>query len=1365
MSSSTTEVNITSTSLYDNELSFLYKQAIRLGVPYRFLLVRPNNNPEIRFKDTFDFESDQGATFTTIFTEIRNMLLRDNETTLSQIWDNISVYRGDLYNPLELIPSWLHAIPNFQVEHLPLLNQVNTYLANHQDPKRFNNMTEVVNYYRNVWLVRYNQELLQDYNILINFIRAQEEISHTQPMYHSSVILDSKTIFYDYPTEFGINPLPDIFNITVTDYVVPYVQYNTLSAAEKQYYKIYKRHSIDGLPNYNNIIPNPDRTTTSQTIYMNVWAGDDFYDKQIGQETSDASEEARIGKKDSFSLVTISYLKYQNRLRVWFSSPHSEEINENTLIRRIHNHISGLSLPPKQSINEVRISGSFMIYNIDLIEVTFSHLIMNDPLFKSYLYLEEGIKLSTKKSGIRIHYRGVSVDSSRPTKLKTKTNSLVSAIITQEIINIGDQFFVQGVNNSELKHIAQQSFPAINVRITRGVSRRVVQQFVDVLSRLFRRYCNSHNILNMYLYYIPEYANILEAKSRQLSGIPSSTEGGRIVDTQPTNIKILRKYASDVFVDKYSRRCQKPFQPKLINLEEVSIWQKKYITRGRSQEERQIMSFPKENPRLILVCPDDQYPYPGVFENKTLKNKHVYPYIPCCFRRNQLVSATSNLSKYYLGTTFQPKKATRSSYKKKGNTILSPNHMGLIPSSVAQFLKRHDEDSGQMIRFGVPRSANSFIHCVVFALQNRSYLTSINREEWVNTLRINLFNMGIRPELFRQELYDITIENIIQLATDNDEFFDPLKFYRAMEILFNCNIYIFAYKDEDPETGGKISLLQLPRHQYFHAHVPVPGKPVVLILRHWGSKGDALEFPQCELIIDDRGTEKRMIFSDSMNELLYPALTFVGRTLSWQIFETRNLTGIIPSLTCRLNVYSSMNYQMTFGQIPIIGQIIDTAGKARVFALAPEWSQPGKIFSPLRIFLNVPPTAPLNVPEFKPEDASAKLPAYNRLIELLGNPVSATVSTDERYLTGLWFPIGDIQFGFYCPCQDFTWSEFSQQYPDINRNSELNSLTIYIPRKRDLKGSTIDSSIQRISYLRRAARFVDQIVKYLFLIAGKPTDINNFLMSFCAFPVQPIADSVSIYDISKIPRILPYGNNVQSIITQLAVYSPIMFFQNHLIIFDQQMLQGITYQLKRFAKDITGLPVTANQLREIQGYYGRKEDFKFNPDSEFILGSLKEFNLWMQTYIPSHNIKQKLAQKLKKSIQTRLDLNAFDYQEPYIYQLTGNNILSSSHDPRQDKFYLIQNVAGNSRKRAIQVAYNWNIDKKNTGFTTEKWPDQRAISAGFNLSGTLLPVHVVYEITTGGGIIVQQNNAAGQTRFLEILKYGNKIFAAMLPIF
>jgi hypothetical protein len=116
-------------------------------------------------------------------------------------------------------------------------------------------------------------------------------------------------------------------------------------------------------------------------------------------------------------------------VRVSFSSPHNENIDENVIIRRIHAHIPSLQIPgaapvnalvpvnrqvtamgAPSAVNEVRISGSFMIYGSDLVEIALFHLIMNDPLFSAYLYLDEGGKSFAEKTRLNIHYRGASTD-------------------------------------------------------------------------------------------------------------------------------------------------------------------------------------------------------------------------------------------------------------------------------------------------------------------------------------------------------------------------------------------------------------------------------------------------------------------------------------------------------------------------------------------------------------------------------------------------------------------------------------------------------------------------------------------------------------------------------------------------------------------------------------------------------------------------------------------------------------------------------------------------------------------------------------------------------------------------------------------
>ena len=1352
---------MTTVSPYDSSQSFLYKKAKELGVPARFVWIAPKSEKDARLIDSFDLEDNKDAIFTTLFEIIRKLVEEDPVVSLTQIWEIVSKSRGDSYIPLELIFIWLHAHfpPDIQVENVHLLQQVNSYLEFLNEPGRYKTMTDVINYYRTNWLPRYERELLVDNQTLQQYLKAQEEIGSIEPVAHGPVVVDTVKINYDYPVEPGINPLPDHFNKAKTSYVVPFIQLNVKQVKGQaedvpRYYKIYKGKSIESRPEYNNIILTSTQAANAQSLYLNVWMG-------AGQtNVFDNEEEARTGKKESFDLVTISYLEQLNIIRVTFKSPRNAEVDEKVIIERIHRHIPDLVPPLPNQIRELRVSGNFVIYQVGLIDISLLHLIMNDPLFSTYLYLEESGKSFANKDRLNIRYRGASAELDEGKGYRTsekgtaKNRAALSANVSQEIMEGGTSIQVVSAFGEVNTFKTPKSIPVLNIKINRAISRGAVDKFVNIMTRLIHRYTQyADQIKDYYLYLVPEYSGVLASKTEVILPKTVPETGGRIEESgQLSRNARLRKYASDIFVANYARRCQKERQPMLLlNPEEEEAWKQRLVqTPGGPPQQRQVMYFPRESHKYHLVCPDDATPYPGLQENKSLANRHTYPFIPCCFKLNQLNEPI--VQAYYKGMDRPVKQAKpRKLHIIKGDKSLDPGRSAFIPPAISSFLSQYDPDAGTFYRYGVPRSTNSLIHCVAIARQMPAYLSAPNQEAWVSEVRDKIFEQGVKPESLRQELFDMTNEEIVRVTRDKESFFDPLLFYRAVELLFDCNIYIFSKEDKDPDTQKKISMLQLPRNRYFHVHPPNPNKPVVLIMRHHGGAADKLDYPQCELIVDQRSlggraTEMNMLYGESMNSLMYSAISFVSRTITWQIFETPE-----PTLTARLNIYSNLNYPILFGQIPILAQFLDVAGKARLFILAPEVSPAGQ-FTDLRIFLNVPPTAPLNVPEFSVSQAKDNLPPYNKLIEFLGTPVGVTTTTNRQQLTGLWFPMGDVQFGFYAPCQDFSMRLFSEQFPTIPLDSESTSLTVSIPR-----GTQSQSQIQRISYLRKVAGFVDQIIRYLYLLSGikDPTEFlrNNAIMYG---PEKP--DSTFVYNLAKIPRTLP-GGTFQEVITAFSRQLPEMFIQGKIVLYDQQMYEGINFQLKTFAKEIEGLGITAAQRRQIQGFYSNKTDFSFDPKNEYILGSIREYNNWKEIYVPSASLQQRTAQNLKDNIQTKLSENAFAYQEPYIYQRSDNTTVGTSYDPRLDKFYQIQNVIGGDFKRAIRVALTWYEEKRNLGFTAEPYesPD------GLN------PAHIIYRISPGGGAIVKRNNSGfvnpEDAIALEILEYSDGAYhAAMLPI-
>ncbi len=104
--------------------------------------------------------------------------------------------------------------------------------------------------------------------------------------------------------------------------------------------------------------------------------------------------------------------------------------------------------------------------------------------------------------------------------------------------------------------------------------------------------------------------------------------------------------------------------------------------------ERQVLPYPKGEPQIIFVCPDDKFPFPGVKENKVLPNRDRYPFIPCCYKRNQTEPGTrTGYNRYYRGA--KPVTTARSSHEYKTDKLLPPQRTGKLPIVIKNLLSIH----------------------------------------------------------------------------------------------------------------------------------------------------------------------------------------------------------------------------------------------------------------------------------------------------------------------------------------------------------------------------------------------------------------------------------------------------------------------------------------------------------------------------------------------------------------------------------------------------------------------------------------------------------------------------------------------------
>lgn len=1363
-------------SPYDNSRSYLHKQSIKMNVPVRFILIQPksklgNLTSENIFVESFDIDEHPEATFITVFDFFRNEVVLNPSISLSDLWKLTVQFQGESFNPIEFIPIWLHAIPEYRINNAEVFKQISNFRKQTNIEENFNNMDDVLKFYDR-WLAEYQKELQKDHQNARKLIQDQLTISSMTPLPVSPITVESITVSFDLRYE--INPLIDYFNNAITDYLVPFIRYNsqTIANGEKSYYKIYRGYSSDSQPNYNNTTLENGKTNKPNTMYVNLWTG-------VG-----SSEDARNDKKDNFQMAILAYLEDRHILRVRLTSPINSSMNEHIMLDRLLKHLPDLPKPPESIIQENRISGSFLVYGPRIFEDVFHYFTLNDPVFSTYIYIEESSSSMATKQQLTIYYRGLMKNLNIQQTPQNVNLAPVNANLIQEKIPAG-QIIEVNQNGSVVERQTQNETPTLRVKLNKASSRYITDQFVNVISRLLYRYITcAPLVINYIREYVPEYDQIINQETTQII-IPSTGQpelppatidanGNFIVPNK--RLDTLRKYASDIFVADYARHgCQANYQPLMIRPNEIEAWRAKTVPTPRGPEPRRIMEFPNTNelfqsiysPEKVryYVCPTDEIPYPGLKENKGLSNIKDYPFVPCCFKTDpDTRNSVYNRAVRNPGTETIKVAATKGNNRLTTDKILAPSRTGIINTTVNTFLKSYSSNSGTFYRYGVPKEPNSFIHCILYAMQVPEYLHATDRVEWVNDFQRNLFqDTRIHPEILKQELYDMTNEQIVESAIDTTAFFDPLLYYRLIEILYNCNIYVFNLMDKDRNTGADNNLLEIPRHKHFHSHPPFIGKSTICVLRHMGAESSHLKYPHVELIYEERLNPGSSVplnyyqFDQRMNTLIYPAMLYVSRSLTWQFVGN--------SLDVRQNMYSTVNYQYTFGQIPIIGQIIDNSGKVRFLALAPEWANDEHTqLSELRVFLGIPPSAPLNLPVFDSSKISHLFPDYIKTIELFGRPVNATLSKDKQFINGLWFAMGDITYGVYCPVKNISLNDFHETYPDVSTNSDL--VPYNMPDVHPDKFSIIDT----YRNLRRIAQYIIQTVKYLYIKAGQPKDVRQWLIEITvladpAIVVPSNLGSTSIqtvppgkipssryYNIRNFKRILPDGN-VEEILRQLSIENPSTFPNGRLLIYDEQMFTGMVYQITRFSKDISGINVSSNAYRQLDNYYSSLDDFKVQLD-EFLLIGTQEYSSWTSTHVYSSNLQQRSIQNLKNKIQNILNPNAFTYQEPYIYSTSGNPIIKTSINPADDKYYIIQNVAAGNIYRAINVSYNWYTNKQNLGFSAEEYKMQNGV----------FPVHKIFRISPGGDLLLEQDSSTGNENYLQILNYGNSIYAAILPI-
>lgn len=893
-----------------------------------------------------------------------------------------------------------------------------------------------------------------------------------------------------------------------------------------------------------------------------------------------------------------------------------EKIHEEFILDNILHSFPTIKLNKSK---EVKLSGSVILDKLSVVEHSLYYLILTEDIFNTYLYVNESKTEESKITHLNINY-----------KTFVETDTLTSPV---KVYFKNDLIFTPS---------------SIELNIVHAESHSILIEFLDIFSKLLGIYMQKLNDTNeMFDYYLPNLTN-------NNVEIVTSVVEGPINTTKNNNLK---ERLPEFFAKGTARTgCQCNKQPIVIYDNEIADWEN-YLTNEGNK--RPVLKLKLENRTVNVVCPENEFP------NITVSDKK--DGLPCCGKKYYVIEDMEKVKKPEKDE--EKSKITDTKYRLLTTKILDINHPnGSLNTSLVKFLQITNEND-DFIRTYIPISKVSFIHCVMLAIGDEAYLDYDDelREKYCQKLRKKLSN-NININVYKQEMYDYSEEDIRHLILDTNTYFDPYLFYRGIEEMFNVNIFVFNFntplhpiKDIN-DINSNMPVMEIPRAKLCHIRKINTNRKSILILKHFGSADSKLTHPHCELIISRgsilEGNENKN-YGKSKEVSTYGSYIF-GTKMTTQLFNYLNKnihTFSYENNIVRDSPFSIIDWENIFPIGEVISQKIDAYGKTVSLELkVDEFS----------VEIMIPSTQPLNLPTM----GETNPPDREKIIELLGS----SKNEDEE---GLWYPILDYVKGI---CVKYKKEE-----------------KIYI------------NEVDNYKSLKEDTHIFMQIINWLWKLTIKETGVLMQFKKFWKKYYVPNNDDNKMSFKKEIGRILPEVNNVEEGLIEISKYWDRYFKEDGIYLYDT--LSDHVYRFfLREENLIKDLPLDNFYMQiplRLEYIY---------PNFYLAAGNL--------LFITKSQYKNWLIQKNRGEMNVIiniLDNELTKKRDPIIYK-----------DIKNGKIYLIQNVnIGDMKRKSLFLCKKWNEENINEGFNTHGRVDIKKISyVTYNLSkiGTIIPTESeIYE--------------------------------------
>jgi hypothetical protein len=743
-----------------------------------------------------------------------------------------------------------------------------------------------------------------------------------------------------------------------------------------------------------------------------------------------------------------------------------------------------------------------------------AELTMNNTFFNKIIALNESIRAS-----------------------KIKMNAYVHILNTNDTLSIS----MKETDRANLYGMEDEGSYYVRVRVKAKTITDSLK-YQKIVGRLFTLYNNNLvNVLTEYRQYIPNFLKDEEARL--------------IIRPRKLEKLELRAIAPEIFLPTYSRKCLK--RPTIISKEQADLYDQ--------TKEKAVMAFPiyGESTKRYYICEHDSHPFPGLRDN-TLENKKMFPYIPCCYTKDQN-RLGSKYRNYFSREEIKTKHSAVQDIFVSGKA-LPPGLPGTLPANIKNLFSLIEPNpTYQFIRVGTNNNKNSFLECVMLAL-NIDRLQNIPPPDRIPVVERKRREIAtaVNAMAAKQEFYDEPLSNILDKLTNST--LNALEFVHVLEVVFNCSIFVFTSSDKDP--GGS---LVIPRHaQAYYKTRPILN--TIFIYQHdIGVANSNTTELQCELITRTK-TEDIKILENMTTAFLARNNQLI-----------KNMWGVFRSLN-RSFSHNTMLPSIAIPVLKVESQIIDIYGKCRVLNFNFNGTIISMISEPLPPYAAKIATTVNRVSLETLKTFASKSGVVQFIKQRLKNgqvrEVEATMSN------------GNLNVTFLCDDGD-----------------RLDGVPIV---EGELHGDILKPSETIISQFSHNKKIAKIIYQYGLFFLSKFMDENNY---YTPLNDQQLRDFINLH-LTIIPNYNYISRNLSS---KFSIDSQFVENRSKVITTSREMLIKLIYMLRLYQNTHFDQLVAYKSKVYVDGFYDEISDFDESP-SQFVLDTPEAVEGLIESYKTNNSV-------------------------------------------------------------------------------------------------------------------------------------------------